>query len=265
MNILSIYFSGTNNTAYIAKEIHSKVSISARHEITTIDITNDSVKLSAIKLEGYDLYIIGGPVYIEVLPHKLTNFIKSSFRNGNNEKVILYFTAAGKTPPALYGLYKHLTKYNYNVIGLINNALCNNFYMSGKFQYTTEDELQARLLACNNNIDKIMDLINGKSKSYTPATMDSFRYYTGAFVYKLCQNSYLKTYARKNFSSSDKCVGCKICVNNCPTNNITINNNTLTFNDNCYCCTRCIHICPKRAILYNGNSVLKMNIPDNFK
>lgn len=265
MNILSIYFSGTNSTAYFANQIQNEVNKTKQHSITTIDITNDTVDLSSISLEGYDMYIIGGPVYIEVLPHKLTNFVKSTFNNGNNKKVILYFTAAGKTPPALYGLHKHLTKHNYDVIGLINNVLSNNFYMSGRYPYTTEDELKARISTCNHTIDKVMDLINGNVKSYTPATMESFRYYTGALVYKLCQNSYLKPYARKNFSSSDKCVGCKICVNNCPTSNITIDNNKLTFHNNCYCCTRCIHICPKHAILYNGNPVLQMNMLDTFK
>lgn len=259
MNILSIYFSGTNNTAYFANQIQSRVNKSSQHSITTIDITNDTVDLSSISLEEYDMYIIGGPVYIEVLPHKLTNYIKSAFRIGDNKKVILYFTAAGDTPPALYGLHKHLTKHNYNVIGLINNALCNNFYMSGRYQPTTTDELQTRLLTCNNNIDKVMELLNGNCKSYTPATMNSSRYYTGAFVYKMCQNTYLKKYAYKNFSSSDKCVGCKICVNNCPTSNITIANNQLTFHKNCYGCTRCIHICPKQAILYNGSPISKMN------
>lgn len=265
MNILSIYFSGTNNTAYFANQIQDKVTTTTQHSITTIDITNNTVDLSNIKLEEYDMYIIGGPVYIEVLPHKLTNFIKSAFHTGNNKKVILYFTAAGDTPPALYGLHKHLTKHNYNVIGLINNALCNNFYMSGKYPYTTEEELQTRLLTCNNNIDKVLDLINETIDSYTPATMQSSRYYTGAFVYKMCQNTYLKNYANKNFSSSNNCVGCNICVNNCPTGNISMTNKRLTFHKNCYGCTRCIHICPKQAILYNGNPISKMNILGNFK
>lgn len=58
---------------------------------------------------------------------------------------------------------------------------------------------------------------------------------------------------------NDNCRTCKWCENNCPTENIKIDENTLkpAFNNKCIGCLRCVYGCPFKAIEAKSNSVFK--------
>ncbi|EGZ31153.1 4Fe-4S binding protein [Malacoplasma iowae] len=49
-------------------------------------------------------------------------------------------------------------------------------------------------------------------------------------------------------TDQNKCEGCKMCINVCPTNSIRIVNNKSIIDDTCIACGACVNICPKEAI-----------------
>ena len=53
-----------------------------------------------------------------------------------------------------------------------------------------------------------------------------------------------------DFSVKENCVKCGKCVENCPANNISFENEEITFKDNCVACLGCYHRCPQKAIVY---------------
>ena len=70
--------------------------------------------------------------------------------------------------------------------------------------------------------------------------------------------------------NADKCIGCGICSQVCPMNNITLTSNSAavqpptgeagpiaSFGDNCTVCFACVHACPQQALRTNGRDALK--------
>ncbi len=262
MKILSIYFSGTNNTKYISDEITKKINnINSNITIDSFNIASININ-NNIEIDKYDMYIIGGPVYVEVLPHRLMDYVKNNFNEGNDKRVILYSTAASDTPPALYGLNKYLMKNAFNVDVCVNFTSYNNYYMSGRFPYTKMENRENIIKDIDVKINKVVNVILNKEKNYIEqCTLNKSRYYTGAIVYNMIKSSFIKKYALKNFNSSIKCTTCGKCMKECPSNNIRVNKaeKNISFSKKCYACTRCIHICPYNAIQYKGEDIIKFN------
>ena len=54
---------------------------------------------------------------------------------------------------------------------------------------------------------------------------------------------------------NDSCIGCGLCSQICPMNNITIENNKAVAGNMCTMCYRCISHCPQKAITLIGKAV----------
>lgn len=53
--------------------------------------------------------------------------------------------------------------------------------------------------------------------------------------------------AKSSFSTDDTCIGCGLCVKNCPTNNLEMANGKVIQKGNCTLCYRCVNLCPKQS------------------
>ena len=52
----------------------------------------------------------------------------------------------------------------------------------------------------------------------------------------------------KKYKVNENCIKCGMCVRNCPTHNITMENGNFKFGKNCLMCMRCSFNCPKNCI-----------------
>ena len=59
------------------------------------------------------------------------------------------------------------------------------------------------------------------------------------------------------FSVSDNCSGCGICVKSCPVGNITMKDGKPVFAGNCQRCMGCFQFCPEQAINIEGKPMKK--------
>ena len=48
--------------------------------------------------------------------------------------------------------------------------------------------------------------------------------------------------------NTEKCVGCTLCLQNCPFNAITMENGKAVIGEACTACGKCIEVCPVQAI-----------------
>jgi NAD-dependent dihydropyrimidine dehydrogenase PreA subunit/flavodoxin len=61
----------------------------------------------------------------------------------------------------------------------------------------------------------------------------------------------------KDYSASDKCTGCGICIKVCQANNIVMTGNKPSFQHECYRCMACMQYCPQNAVFFNGKELNK--------
>lgn len=55
-------------------------------------------------------------------------------------------------------------------------------------------------------------------------------------------------YNMRGIQADDKCIGCGICTQVCPMNNIELKNKQAFIGNNCITCLACFHWCPREAI-----------------
>ena len=93
------------------------------------------------------------------------------------------------------------------------------------------------------------DILSGKSIT-PPKNMTKSSYMSNIvnpIFYKMFVNA-------KGFYATDKCIGCGKCVEECPLNNIHLENKKPVWDNNCTHCTACINHCPAKAIEYKKNT-----------
>lgn len=238
----AIFFSGTGNTKYVAKLFKERFKEDGIN-IDLIDITKKN------KLEkDYDFYIFGGPIHAEMIPKILTDWVSKNILN-SDKKCIIYHTLAGDNhiPGRVY-LAKLLHKKGLDVVINTSIQMPNNYYHRF-FKKNTDEEIIDILSNSPIRVDNI-------AKDFLNDNRSDIKYKKSTFGFKVVYDSFLiyaKKYAKRNFSlDKSKCINCKICEHECPTNNIWMNDNYIEFYDRCIGCEKCIHRCPTDAILYKN-------------
>lgn len=58
----------------------------------------------------------------------------------------------------------------------------------------------------------------------------------------------------KYFSAQENCIGCGLCIKNCPVKNIELKENRPVWGEHCEACLACIQRCPMQAINYKNKT-----------
>ena len=245
-NILILYFSGTGNTEFVAKCLQEEfISVGNPVDIVLI---NEKLDKQTINIEQYDLIGIGYPVHAFNAPEYVRKFISEMLPIIKGEIGEIKKTFIFKVPGdaichggATTAVRKRLKMKGYNVFyeGI--------FVMPANVFVNFADSLkkQLHLIAKKQSKIVVREVLDGKvqlQRNTWFLRMFSYLFSTG-------ESRGARKFGKYNKISED-CNLCQICVKNCPTNNISIIENAITFADNCTFCMKCIYNCPQNAI-YN--------------
>ncbi len=257
--VLSIYYSGTGNTK-VFQEFIKESCANYEVEFTELDITYKEVNTSEELISKYDVILLGAPTYFYAYPHRVIEFIKKHFKEGRNQKIIIYTTSTSAKNETSQYISSILKSKGYIVSDVVNIKSLNNFYFSSTIKppmYNTKQEVFIDYNKCARIIKEYIftNKTNKHGRVYNPfsVTWHMAKYY-------FLRVFFISSFAFRNFGVNyTKCKHCGICETNCPNHNIEMHNGTPTFDKNCYACMKCIQKCPNNAITYKDYEIRQMD------
>ncbi|KNY29402.1 EFR1 family ferrodoxin [Pseudobacteroides cellulosolvens] len=244
---LVLYFSGTNNTKYIA-EMFKKCFENRNIQTDVYDI----LKYNEDNNIKYDYLVAGSPIYIELYPKIFIDNIKGKIDKSTKIKSIFFATQAAKSlTPSFNEVCNYFKNTEVEITQTDFFRMPNNFY---NFLFTKTPISQYETL--RNNATEKVELIVDKFLSGDRNIMkvSNIRYYLTKITYILCSKFYIPAVARKVSINKEKCVKCRICEKNCPTNSLKIDNKP-PISKGCTMCQKCMNNCPENAFIYKDREI----------
>lgn len=245
-----VFFSGTGNTKFVAKQFKKNLEQKG-HKVTLIDISEHK----EFKDE-YEAYIFGGPLYAGMITDVLEKFVMSNIKDGKRRKVMVFSTQVSSNNKGTNYLAYYLERMNFDVIREEIITMPNNYYFS-RFKKVKATDIQKLKKECMKNSKNIISLFlkNEEKRNEVSDSKIAFK----MWFYNKFKN-FSKNWARKKLSvDMKKCIKCKKCESVCITGNIKVEDEVL-FGDKCISCRKCLDLCPTNSFLYNKKAIDKYKI-----
>lgn len=246
------YFSGTGNSAYVAKRI------SAITEEPTCSV-NDKIKngdFSAEKTGEKIIFVV--PTYAWRIPKVVEHWIKTTdFKE--NPPVYFVMTCGGQVGNAEKYIKKLCAEKKFLYMGLAEIVMPENYI--ALFGTPDKEEAERVIQKAEPLITKTAESIRHGRRLTSKSTGLADRIYSGP-VNKLFYPMFVHA---DKFRAEDNCIGCGKCKKECPLNNIEIVNGKPVWGKDCTHCMACISKCPVEAIEYGKNSKGKVRYQCPYK
>jgi ferredoxin len=227
-----LYFTGTGNSLYVAKEIGGDLlSIPQLIKNNQYTITDDIV--------GFVI-----PCYYYSIPRIVEEYIKKTTINADYVFVILTYgsiVAAAMTIIENLLQDKGFNHYYLNKILMVDNFLP-VYEMAYEKKVKTEEMINEQIIIIKQDIQ------NHKDFNVDTNIPD----YESSIFYNFTDEDHLDNIDKKYILNENLCNLCGICSKVCPINNISIKEDKLVFNHHCEWCMACIHHCPRLALHIKG-------------
>ncbi len=244
-----VFFSGTGNSRYIAKNIAEVLG----DEL--IDATY-SVKEEVVLYcgENTDTYIFVCPTYAWQIPKVFKKHIENAtFVNENSKPLNAYFvlTCGGDIGNAEKYINALCKKKGFNLLGVAEVVMPENYL--AMFSVPSEKTSQKIIAKAEEKLPDIIEKIKNRLplESKKPSFLDKRKSdIVNLTFYPFCVSA-------KKFYTTNKCISCGKCEKICPLNNIKIIDGKPSWGKNCTHCMACICLCPTEAIEYGKKSIGK--------
>ena len=216
-----IYFSGTGNTKFVA--CNMKKELEDRNIYTDlINIEKDTVLPC-----NYKYIIIGGPIYVDLYPDMLVNYIRKNLY-GYTGRCMLFSTQSSNVPSSAFqDVLDRASFLNVKYCQYIQ--MPNNFY-NFMFKKTPKEEEAKRIKEAINFSSKALEeFLSDREKIYHT---NFLKVYFARAVYKIFYPHMAKRLTKNIEIDLNKCIHCRICEIKCPRKSINLSNK-VSFNDKC--------------------------------
>lgn len=252
-------FSGTGNTRKVSEFVAEELK---NYEIETEVFSYDRKKYKSgdfPKPENYDLVGFSYPIYGFNAPFIVNRFVKKLGKATNNQQAFIIKTSG---EPFKFNNFssnaikRYLRRKGYNL------TYERHYLMPYNIMFRYPDGLVKQMFLTSEQLAKVSakKIANGDKELVRP----TFLSLIASFICKLVWIGgpiIGKTY----HVDKNKCVNCGKCVNNCPAQNISVNEKgKYKFASHCMLCCRCAMNCPQDALSMGLMNAWKVNSPYNF-
>ncbi len=241
--MVTIYFSGTGNSQFIAKKFSSLLKCDC-HSI------EDNVDFEKIIKEN-DTIALCYPIHFSKAPIYFNDFAKRYKEYFRGKNLIIFCTQqfySGYGAKSITFILEDV-----NVIYAEHFNMHNNVTTLPTYYKLTKINNEKCLKRCSKKLEKIVrDIDNGviKLKGF-----GKFGEYLGNKQH--IDETTLRDKQKNAVKVNNNCILCNKCVKQCPTNNLEKWGGEITHKNKCTFCFRCVNICPKQAITVSIHGKVK--------
>lgn len=254
-----IYFSPCGSTRKVAELIKSEF-VKYNWEIQMLDMTKDNdlfpngdIEKFINKIEGHDLLLVGGPIYIDHLHYNVLKVLKAlQLADGEKySKDAAVFTTFGKITPGVGSLEAaiELKATGRNTWAAIEvdseHCVARNipYHISEGLPGREVETLVSQLV---EYLIKIVDLKDKPLKGIAEKLKSRF----DDFPKLMDERKVTKSSFPNIEFNYDLCKQCLLCVKKCPVNYLIVKDGypVTSLIDSCVHCTNCLFYCPTGAV-----------------
>ena len=236
-----LYFSGTGNSAYVAKRIGKGIN----DEVVNIfgKIRNNDYS----ELNSERAWVIVVPTYAWRIPHIVQKWIENTKLTGCRD-IYFVMTCGGSIGNAGKYLRKLCAGKNMNYYGCAEIVMPENYI--ALFSTPTEEKAMQIIERAESVIDHAARCIKEGARFKQPEISFGDKINSG-----IINDLFYPVFVHaKKFYVTDDCISCGKCAEVCPLSNIRIAGGTPVWGSSCTHCMACICRCPKEAIEYGKHS-----------
>lgn len=236
-----LYFSGTGNSAYVARKIS--------------DAVNDEVQNLFERLRSHNYesiisdqpWVVVTPTYAWRIPGIVSDWLSKTKLIGSR-KIYFVMTCGDSIGNAGLYLKRLCNTIDMKYMGCARIVMPENYI--AMFKTPEKEEAKQIIRQAEPSINKVCEAL----KSNIPFGDNKV-----TFAGKLCSGVVNKTFYpmfvhADKFSVKNTCISCKKCVTLCPMENIRIKDGKPIWGKSCTHCMACICHCPAEAIEYGKHS-----------
>lgn len=234
MRMIVLYFSGTGNSKFIARQFAKKMDA----ECHSIEEKTDFKKL----FDMADTVAVVYPVYGSCVPRIMREFVDLYMDEFKEKKLIIFCTQMVFSGDGARAFARLIPNCEEHILYAEHCKMPNNICNFPLFPMTKK-ELTGKPEKAVKRLDRVCNNIRkGVIKKRGWNIFSTFLGKTQNVAYPKIEEK-----ARHSFHADDTCIKCGLCVRICPMDNLEIVNGQVIQKDNCTICYRCVNACPKQA------------------
>lgn len=242
--MLGVYLSGTGNTKHCIEKLLSLIN---KESVIVPIENNDSINL----IKENKIIYLAYPTQFSNIPYMVRDFIIKNKDIWKGKNIFLLTTMGAFSGDGTGCAKRILSKYGAKIIGGLQIHMP-DAVADSKMLKKTFEENQRIIMEADKKIEiASKNIIN---KKYPKEGLSFFSHLLGLFGQRLYFFNKTNKYSKKLKINND-CIGCGLCVKNCPMSNLIIKNGKVVSLNKCTMCYRCISQCPKKAITLLGKKV----------
>ena len=253
MEIKAMYFSPTKTTEKAILGIGENLSKELKYPLTKINITSSKARMDKYSFNNEDILVLGLPVYAGRIPEILEGFV-ANLKGDKTLAIVVAVYGNRDYDDALLEMKNLLKDNGFDVIAAATFIGEHSFSDKIATGRPDEKDMQFTKMISDKIAEKILSIKNDKG------LVDDLNV-KGNLPYK--ERAKLPPLSQK---TTDECIECMLCVENCPVDAINKEDPTKIDQDKCIICCSCIKTCPENAKYIDNENILglKAMLEKNF-